>query len=93
MNRHERRTRGQYIVQRLTQLRNSTLVNDFDLKDIPKDILDSLIANKCENTVLQKKYNTLKRIGEEAMKLEIELHNMKVDLDAKRQTKAPLQHQ
>ena len=55
MNRKERRTVGKKIVERLHILKNSALVRAANLQDIPKDVLDSLIANTCENKVLQKK--------------------------------------
>lgn len=84
MNRKDRRTRGKFIMGRLQELRNSKVLQTLDFKDIPQDVMDSLIANTCENIVLQKRYNLQKRLIQEAIDLEIELHNLKVDLASKR---------
>lgn len=83
MNRKERRTTGLALVKRLNTLKNSPILQEMDLKDIPKDILDSLIANSCENKVLQKRYNLQKRIFSEIMEIEIYLHNANLDLEKK----------
>jgi hypothetical protein len=83
MNRKDRRTKGLDAVKRLEVLKRSVILQDIDLKDIPKDILYSLIANKCENKTLQRKYNTQKRLLGEVIELEAMLHNMRVDLNAK----------
>lgn len=80
MNRHGRRTQGKAILQRLNILKNSPLIQEADLKDVPKDVLDHLIAGDYENKVMQKKYNTMKRILGEIMEHEIALNNMKADL-------------
>ena len=83
MNRKERRTRGIYIVSRLNVLKNSTILKDADLKDIPQEVIDQLSKGECENKVLQKKYNTNVRIISEAIELEAELSRMKSDLASK----------
>jgi hypothetical protein len=88
MNRKERRTYGKQIIERLDQINRSKVLEALNFDDIPKDILDSLIANTCENRPMQKRYNLYKRLLEEKIRLEIDLHNMKIDLaeKAKRQT-------
>lgn len=83
MNRKERRTTGKRLIERLQVLKNSPILKEMDLKDIPKDVLDSLIANSCENKVLQKRYNLQKRIFSEMAETEIWLHNANVDLENK----------
>lgn len=90
MNRKERRTKGKAILQRLNILKNSPLLQEPDLKDIPKDILDHLIAGDCENKVMQKKYNTMKRLLGEMADLEVELGRMKYDLLVKQRLKEKL---
>ena len=87
MNRSERRTRGKYIVERLNLIKNSSLFKEADLKDIPQETIDKLIANTCENKELQRKYNSIKRLLSEAMELEIELRKMQLDLANKQETK------
>lgn len=83
MNRKERRTTGKRLIERLQVLKNSSILQEMDLKDIPKDVLDSLIANICENKVLQKRYNLQKRIFSEMAEIEIWLHDANVDLEKK----------
>ena len=87
MNRSERRTRGKYIVERLNLIKNSSLFKEADLKDIPKDVIDTLVANTCENKELQRKYNSIKRLLSEGIELEIELRNMQIDLTNKQANK------
>lgn len=83
MNRHERRTKGKYIALRLQKLKNSPLLQTkFD--DIPKETLDQLIEGSCPNSVLQKRYNLQKKLFDEVIRLEIELYNMKNDLETKK---------
>ena len=83
MNRRQRRTRGIEILQRLRTLKNSSLISQAGLKDIPQEVRDKLIAGTCENKALQHKYNTINKLLTEITELEIELHNMRVDLSGK----------
>jgi hypothetical protein len=91
MNRRERRTRGKFIFTRLNVLKNSPLIQDADLSNLPKEVIDSLVAHTCENKDLQRKYNTCQRILGEIIELEGELFRMKEDLMVKqtRQGKSP----
>ena len=84
MNRRDRRTRGKYITERLATLRNSSVLQDANLKELPQDVIDSLIAGTHENEALQKRYNLIKKLLNEMMMLEIELKQMQEDLKAKR---------
>ena len=93
MNRRERRTRGIALQNRLRVLKNSALLQDADLKDIPEDVRKSLVDNTCEDKTLQRKYNTIIKLFSEVMEIEKELVNMNMDLDAKRLPKAPQQRQ
>ncbi len=86
MNRQERRTYGKQIATRLDQINKSKVLEALNFDDIPKELLDSLIANTCENIPMQKRYNLYKRLLEEKIRLEIDIQNMKVDLMAKRPT-------
>jgi len=82
-NRKERRTKGLALVKRLNILQNSPILKEMDLKDIPKDVLDALIAGTCENKVLQKRYELQKRIFSEIMEIEIWLQRARLDLEKK----------
>lgn len=93
MNRRDRRTRGRYITERLTTLRNSTVLQDANLKDLPQDVIDTLIAGTCENEVLQKRYNLIKKLLNEMMMLEIELKQMQEDLRIKQSKEISPTHQ
>lgn len=84
MNRRERRTRGLWLIKRLYRLKNSPLLQEADLKDVPKDVLKTLIAGTCENKDMQRKYRSLNSILGEILELEKELLDMKLDLEAKR---------
>jgi len=83
MNRKERRTRGKFVVERLAKIKNSSLLQEADLKDIPKETLDQLIAGTCENKVLQRKYRSIQKLLDEMISLEIELNSMRDDLAEK----------
>ena len=83
MNRKERRTRGKWVYERLNQLKGSPLLEEADLKDIPKDQLDQLIAGTHPNKEMQRKYKTINRIMGEIIELEIEIKNMQNDLSQK----------
>lgn len=87
MDRHDRRTKGKTMVLRLNLLKNSSLLQEADLKDIPKDVLDHLIAGDCDNKVMQTKYNKIKKLLGEMAELEVELGKMKIDLLAKQSPK------
>jgi hypothetical protein len=90
MNRQQRRTRGKYVIQRLTQLRNSKTFTDIEsLKDIPKETIELLSKGQHDNPTLQKQYNTYSRILQEIIELEYELNAMKADLLAKHQKAVP----
>jgi len=86
MNRKERRTKGLALAKRLNVLKNSPILQEMDLSDIPKETLDALIAGCCKNSALQKRYNLQKRILSEVMEAEIWLHNANVDLKNKLST-------
>lgn len=83
MNRKERHTKGLALAKRLNILQNSPILQEMDLKEIPKDTLDALIANTCENKILQKRYNLQKRIFSEMAEIEIWLYNANLDLENK----------
>lgn len=85
MNRHERRTKGFALVKRLQTLKNSPILAEMDLKDIPKDVLNDLIVGCCKNSALQKRYNLQKRIFSEIAESEIWMHNARIDLEQKTQ--------
>lgn len=83
MNRKERRTTGLAMVKRLNTLKNSPILQEMDLKDIPKDILNELIQGCCKNGALQKRYNLQKKLFSEMAEAEIWLHNANMDLKQK----------
>lgn len=83
MNRHERRTKGLELVKRLQILKNSPILQEMNLKDIPKETLDDLILGCCKNSALQKRYNLQKRIFSEIATIEIILYNANLDLQKK----------
>ena len=87
MNRHDRRTKGKAILQRLTVLRNSPILKEADLSDLPKEVVDLLVAGNHPSKEMQRRYNTCKRILDEMMKLELDLKIMQYDLEAKRKAK------
>ena len=87
MNRHQRRTRGKWVYERLNQLKGSPLLEEADLKDIPKDQLDQLIAGDHPDKEMQRKYKTINRIMGEIIELEIEIKNMQNDLVQKQSIK------
>jgi hypothetical protein len=69
------------------------LIRDADLSNLPKEVIDSLVAHTCENKVLQKKYDTCQRILGELIELEAELTRAKADLNAKRLKETHLKRQ
>lgn len=83
-NRRERRTRGKEIMKRLNILKNSQILKDADLSDLPEDLVKQLIAGTCKNDVLQKRYRTCSRILDEVSRLQIELKIMQTDLAKKK---------
>jgi uncharacterized protein (DUF1810 family) len=93
-NRRERRTRGKFIFTRLNTLKNSSLIQDADLSNLPKEVIDSLVAHTCENKALQKRYDACQRVLGELISLEGELFKMKEDLKVKQSLlKKPQKHQ
>lgn len=83
MNRQQRRTRGLWISERLATLKNSSLLQEADLKDIPKEDLDLLIAGTHPNKTMQRKYRSINKILGEILELTKELRAMQLDLDEK----------
>ena len=68
------------MAKRLQVLKASPLLQDMDMKDVPQEVLDSLIANSCDNKALQKRYNAVKRLFSEMAEIEIWLYNANLDL-------------
>ena len=92
-SRRERRTRGKWIAQRLQVLKNSQILKDADLSDLPEDVVKSLQGGKHENVALQKRYNTAMKIMDELIRLQMELRAMQEDLKVKRGLQAaPQEH-
>jgi hypothetical protein len=83
-SRHERRTRGKFILKRLAELKQSQILKEADLSGLPEDVVKALTTGTCENKVLQKRYNTCKRIVDELFALELELKSMQRDLAKKK---------
>jgi hypothetical protein len=83
-NRQERRTKGKWIIKRLQILKNSQLLKDADLSDLPKDVVDKLIAGTCEQKDLQTRYKKCMKIISEITELELMLQQMKQDLAFKK---------
>lgn len=87
-NRHDRRTRGKEIAQRLTTLKNSQILKDADLSELPEDVVTALKEGTCENDILQKRYNLCLKIMAEMIELQMELTAMQNDYKQKLQTSA-----
>lgn len=88
MNRHDRRTRGKWIQNRLNLLKNSSLLQEADLKDIPQEQIDQLIAGTHPNKDMQRKYRSINRIMGEIIDLTKALNEMQVDLAEKQLKKS-----
>ena len=88
-NRHERRTRGASLVKRLRTLKNSQILKDADLSELPEEIVESLKNHTCENKVLQKRYDLGIRIMSELIELQSEYEMMKSDLAKKKGLTTP----
>lgn len=86
-NRHDRRTRGKWIIERLAILKKSQILKDADLSGLQEDEVKLLVAQEHENKTLQKRYNLCMKTLDEIIRLEAELLQMKQDLETKQQKK------
>ena len=85
MNRQERRGKGRAMLKRAQTLRNSQILKDADLSDLPEDVIKSLQGGHHDNVALQKRYDTAVRIMSELIQLEMELKKMDDDIILKRE--------
>ena len=88
-SRRERRTRGVEIIKRLRILKNSQILKDADLSELPEEVIDALKTNTCANKELQKRYNLAMRIMSELIELQSEYEMMKSDLAKKKGLDTP----
>lgn len=86
-NRRERRRQTKWLQFRLTILKNSKLLKDADLSDIPKETIDALAGHTCENKDLQRRYDKSLKIMDEIMQIQISLNNLEADLEQKQKQK------
>ena len=88
-NRHDRRTRGKWIIERLAILKKSQILKDADLSGIQEDEVKLLVEQEHENKTLQKRYNLCMKTLDEIIRLEAELLQMKQDLEGKQKLLHP----
>lgn len=84
MNRRERRTQGKAIMERLTQLRNSKIINSPYLRDLTPEDQKALKDGTHSNADLQTLFNKANKLIKELVYLEGELYQAQTDLKEKR---------
>lgn len=88
MNRKQRRTQGKAIMERLTQLRNSKVINHPGLRDLSEEDQKALKEGKHESEELQKLFLKASKMINELISLERELYTAQQDLKEKTDAKA-----
>ena len=84
MNRHGRRTDGKAILNRITQLRNSRILNDPKITGLTEESITLLKEDKHEDRELQLLFNKAVKLVDELVTLEAEMYRINKDYAEKR---------